>query len=65
MVSAATAVDCDMHLFEPAGMWQRYCDPGERHLALRTEADELGYVWLVAGSAPAFFAHNIDFLLRR
>lgn len=45
----ATAVDCDMHLFEPAGMWERYCDPADRHVALRMETDDLGYVWLVAG----------------
>lgn len=30
-------------------MWQRYCDPGDRHRALRMEKDDLGYVWLVAG----------------
>ena len=48
--AATTAtVDCDMHLFEPAGMWQEYCDPSDRDVALRMETDDLGYVWLVTG----------------
>jgi len=44
-----TFIDCDTHLFEPADMWERYCDPGDRDLALRIIDDERGYSWLVHG----------------
>ena len=42
-------IDCDTHLFEPADLWQRYAEPGERDLALRIVDDELGYSWLTHG----------------
>lgn len=42
-------IDCDMHLFETADLWSRYCDPSERHLALRLAEDELGHTWLQRG----------------
>ncbi|HET6964238.1 MAG TPA: hypothetical protein VFH58_05655 [Acidimicrobiales bacterium] len=47
--TAGMPVDCDMHLFEPAGMWEEYCDPADRDVVLRMQRDDLGYVWLVAG----------------
>lgn len=50
------AVDCDMHLFEPADMWRSFCDPGDRDLALRMVPDDLGYVWLVAGDRRIWLA---------
>jgi predicted TIM-barrel fold metal-dependent hydrolase len=43
---AGVIVDCDQHLFEPADMWMRYCDPADRDLALRMVTDDLGYVWI-------------------
>ena len=52
----AAAVDCDMHLFEPLDMWQSYCDPGDRDLALRMVPDELGYVWLTSGERRIWLA---------
>ncbi len=39
-------VDCDMHLYEPRGMWSEYIDPAKRHLALELRDDELGHTWL-------------------
>ena len=50
------AVDCDMHLFEPLDMWERYCDPSGRDLALRMVPDDLGYVWLTSGDRPIWLA---------
>lgn len=50
------AIDCDMHLFEPADMWSTHCDPAERDAALRMEADEEGYVWLLSGDTPIWLA---------
>jgi predicted TIM-barrel fold metal-dependent hydrolase len=50
-------VDCDSHLFEPPGLWQRYADPADRHRALRLADDELGWTWLTHGDRqvhPAF-----------
>lgn len=52
----AVAVDCDMHLFEPLDMWERYCDPSGRDLALRMVPDDLGYVWLTSGDRPIWLA---------
>lgn len=42
-------IDCDSHLFEPTDLWESYCDPADRDVALRMVPDELGYVWLLAG----------------
>jgi predicted TIM-barrel fold metal-dependent hydrolase len=39
-----------MHLFEPGDMWERYCDPSDRDVALRMQTDDRGYVWVVHGS---------------
>lgn len=39
-------IDCDQHLFEPVGLWERYVDPADREVALRLEPDELGNTWL-------------------
>lgn len=50
------AVDCDMHLFEPVDMWERFCDPADRDVALRMVPDDLGYVWLVAGDRRIWLA---------
>src|SRR5262245_24094195 len=50
-------LDCDQHLFETADLWARYCDPGDRHHALRLEEDDLGHTWLLWGDqrlSPAF-----------
>lgn len=41
-----TVIDVDQHLFERANLWQEYCDPAKRHLAVTIEPDELGYCWL-------------------
>jgi predicted TIM-barrel fold metal-dependent hydrolase len=49
-------IDCDMHLFEPGGMWGSYCDPADRDLALRMETDDLGYVWVVHGGRRLLLA---------
>lgn len=50
------AIDCDMHLFEPVDMWERFCDPGDRDAALRMVPDDLGYVWLTAGDRRIWLA---------
>lgn len=41
--------DCDQHLFEAPDLWSRYCDPGDRHHALRLAEDDQGYTWLTWG----------------
>lgn len=40
-------IDCDMHLYEPRGMWAEYADPAKRHLALDLVDDDLGHTWLM------------------
>ena len=49
-------IDCDSHLFEPTGLWEEYCDPADRDVALRMVPDELGYVWLLAGDRRVWLA---------
>ena len=41
-------IDADTHLFETGSLWADHLPVGRRHLALRMEDDELGYVWLTA-----------------
>jgi predicted TIM-barrel fold metal-dependent hydrolase len=36
----------DQHMYERPDMWQVYCDPNKRHLAMTIEADDLGHWWL-------------------
>ena len=45
---AQTVIDADTHLFETGSLWADHLPVGRRHLALRMEDDELGYVWLTA-----------------
>jgi predicted TIM-barrel fold metal-dependent hydrolase len=45
---AQTVIDADTHLFETGSLWADHLPVGRRHLALRMEEDELGYVWLTA-----------------
>ncbi|MEO8605794.1 MAG: hypothetical protein ABI629_24710, partial [bacterium] len=33
MKNGMLVADCDMHIFEPADLWQRYIDPAYRHAA--------------------------------
>lgn len=69
--SSTAAVDCDMHLFEPVGMWQSYCDPGERDLALLVRGGHPGgvsplssiFIW--TGVALALTDHIINGVLER
>jgi len=42
-------IDADTHLYETRGLWARYMDPGERHLAIDIVDDELGHAWLAQG----------------
>ena len=39
--------DADMHLYETRGLWAQYADPGQRHLALSIEDDDLGHAWIM------------------
>jgi predicted TIM-barrel fold metal-dependent hydrolase len=39
-------IDGDSHMLEPRTMWQEYCDPRERDVALRIEDDALGFSWI-------------------
>jgi predicted TIM-barrel fold metal-dependent hydrolase len=42
-------IDADGHLFEPPDMWREYSPAADRDLALRIEADALGYPWITFG----------------
>ena len=33
MKDGMLVADCDMHIFEPPDLWQRYIDPAYRHAA--------------------------------
>jgi predicted TIM-barrel fold metal-dependent hydrolase len=49
-------VDCDMHVYEPRGMWADYCEPSKRHLALDLTDDELGHTWLTHQGRRVYIA---------
>jgi predicted TIM-barrel fold metal-dependent hydrolase len=42
-------IDADTHLYETRGLWARYMDPSERHLAIDIVDDDLGHAWLTQG----------------
>lgn len=49
MTTAETMIDCDMHVLEPATLWQDYLEPQFQDRAIRIQTDADGFEQLVIG----------------
>ncbi len=48
------AIDADGHVLEPPDMWERYCDPGDRDVAMAILRDDDGLEYLdLGGGRPS------------